>query len=64
MFSEKLSAHGTKRFGKTWRNCSLKYRRAKRLSRARSNEAMEARLPSEVTIWAAGVKGEPTGALT
>ena len=61
MFSEKLSAHGKKdleKLGVTVRlNTAVKEIGPRKIEMKDGSS-----LPSEVTIWAAGVKGEPTAA--
>jgi NADH dehydrogenase len=61
MFSEKLSARGKKDLEKLGVNVYLNT--AVKEIKPRMIEVNDgSKIPSEVTIWAAGVKGEPTGA--
>jgi NADH dehydrogenase len=61
MFSEKLSARGKKDLEKlgvsVHLNTAVKEIKSRMIEISNGNQ-----IPSEVTIWAAGVKGEPTGA--
>jgi NADH:ubiquinone reductase (H+-translocating) len=61
MFSEKLSAHGKKDLEKlgvtVYLNTAVKEIGPRKIEMKDGSS-----LPSEVTIWAAGVKGEPAGA--
>ena len=62
MFSEKLSAHGKKDLEKLGVTVFLNTAVAE--IKPRSIEIKDGRsIPSEVTVWAAGVKGEPAGSL-
>ena len=62
MFSEKLSAHGKKDLEKLGVTVLLNTAVAE--IKPRSIEIKDGRtIPSEVTVWAAGVKGEPAGSL-
>jgi NADH dehydrogenase len=62
MFSEKLSAHGKKDLEKLGVNVLLNTAVAE--IKPRSIEIKDGRtIPSEITVWAAGVKGEPAGSL-
>lgn len=62
MFSEKLSAHGKKDLEKLGVNVLLNTSVA--AIGPRSIEIKDgASIPSEITVWAAGVKGEPAGGL-
>jgi NADH dehydrogenase len=62
MFSEKLSAHGKKDLEKlgvsVYLNTAVKEIGPRKIEMKDGSS-----LPSEVTIWAAGVQGEPAGAL-
>ena len=61
MFSEKLSAHGKKDLEKL--GVTVHLNTAVKVIGPRSIEVNDGnKIASEVTIWAAGVKGEPTGA--
>ena len=61
MFSEKLSAHGKKDLEKL--GVTVHLNTAVKEIKPRSIEVSDGRtIASEVTVWAAGVKGEPTGA--
>jgi NADH dehydrogenase len=61
MFSEKLSARGKKDLEKL--GVSVHLNTAVKEIKSRMIEISNgSQIPSEVTIWAAGVKGEPTGA--
>jgi len=61
MFSEKLSAHGKKDLEKL--GVTVHLNAAVKAIKPRSIEISDgSKIASEVTIWAAGVKGEPTGA--
>lgn len=61
MFSEKLSARGKKDLEKL--GVTVHLNTAVKEIKPRSIEVNDgSKIPSEVTIWAAGVKGEPTGA--
>jgi NADH dehydrogenase len=61
MFSEKLSAHGKKDLEKL--GVTVHLNTAVKEIKPRSIEISDgSKIASEVTIWAAGVKGEPTGA--
>jgi NADH dehydrogenase len=61
MFSEKLSAHGKKDLEKL--GVTVYLNTAVKEIKPRMIEASDgSKIPSEVTIWAAGVKGEPTAA--
>jgi len=61
MFSEKLSAHGKKDLEKL--GVTVHLNSAVKEIKPRSIEISDgSKIASEVTIWAAGVKGEPTGA--
>lgn len=61
MFSEKLSARGKKDLEKL--GVTVHLNTAVKEIKPRSIEVSDgSKIPSEVTIWAAGVKGEPTGA--
>ena len=61
MFSEKLSAHGKKDLEKL--GVTVHLNTAVKAIRPRTIEISDgSKIASEVTIWAAGVKGEPTGA--
>jgi len=61
MFSQKLSARGKKDLEKlgvsVHLNTAVKEIKSRMIEISNGNQ-----IPSEVTIWAAGVKGEPTGA--
>ena len=62
MFSEKLSAHGKKDLEKLGVTVFLNTAVAE--IKPRSIEIKDGRtIPSEVTVWAAGVRGEPAGSL-
>jgi NADH dehydrogenase len=62
MFSEKLSAHGKKDLEKL--GVTVLVNTAVAEIKPRSIEIKDGRtIPSEVTVWAAGVKGEPAGSL-
>jgi NADH dehydrogenase len=62
MFSEKLSAHGKRDLEKLGVTVFLNTAVAE--IKPRSIEIKDGRsIPSEVTVWAAGVKGEPAGSL-
>ena len=62
MFSEKLSAHGKKDLEKLGVTVLLNTAVAE--IKPRSIEIKDGRtIPSEITVWAAGVKGEPAGSL-
>ena len=62
MFSEKLSAHGKKDLEKL--GVTVHLNTAVKEIKPRKIEMKDgSSLPSEVTIWAAGVQGEPAGAL-
>jgi NADH dehydrogenase len=61
MFSEKLSAHGKKDLEKL--GVTVHLNTAVKAIKPRTIEISDgSKIASEVTIWAAGVKGEPTGA--
>ena len=61
MFSEKLSARGKKDLEKL--GVAVHLNTAVKEIKSRMIEISDgSKIPSEVTIWAAGVKGEPTGA--
>ena len=61
MFSEKLSAHGKKDLEKL--GVTVHLNTAVKEIKPRSIEVSDGRtIASEVTVWAAGVKGEPTAA--
>lgn len=61
MFSEKLSAHGKRDLEKL--GVTVHLNTAVKEIKPRSIEVSDGRtIASEVTVWAAGVKGEPTGA--
>ena len=61
MFSEKLSARGKKDLEKL--GVTVHLNTAVKEIKPRMIEVSDgSKIPSEVTIWAAGVKGEPTGA--
>ncbi len=61
MFSEKLSAHGKKDLEKL--GVTVHFNTAVKEIKPRSIEVSDGRsIASEVTVWAAGVKGEPTAA--
>ena len=61
MFSEKLSAHGKKDLEKL--GVTVHLNTAVKVIKPRSIEVSDGRtIASEVTVWAAGVKGEPTAA--
>ena len=61
MFSEKLSAHGKKDLEKL--GVKVHLNTAVKAIKPRTIEISDgSKIASEVTIWAAGVKGEPTGA--
>ena len=61
MFSEKLSAHGKKDLEKL--GVIVHLNTAVKAIKPRTIEISDgSKIASEVTIWAAGVKGEPTGA--
>jgi NADH dehydrogenase len=61
MFSEKLSAHGKKDLEKL--GVTVHLNTAVKEIKSRVIEVSDgSKIPSEVTIWAAGVKGEPTAA--
>jgi len=61
MFSEKLSAHGKKDLEKL--GVTVHLNAAVKAIKPRTIEISDgSKIASEVTIWAAGVKGEPTGA--
>jgi NADH dehydrogenase len=62
MFSEKLSAHGKKDLEKL--GVTVHLNTAVKEIKPRLIEVNDGtKIPSEITIWAAGVKGEPTGAI-
>ena len=62
MFSEKLSAHGQKDLEKL--GVTVHVNTAVQAIKPRKIEMKDgSSLPSEITIWAAGVQGEPAGAL-
>jgi NADH dehydrogenase len=61
MFSEKLSAHGKRDLEKL--GVTVHLNTAVKAIKPRTIEISDgSKIASEVTIWAAGVKGEPTGA--
>lgn len=61
MFSEKLSAHGKKDLEKL--GVTVHLNTAVKEINPRMIQTSDGRtIPSEITVWAAGVKGEPTGA--
>ena len=61
MFSERLSAHGKKDLEKL--GVTVHLNTAVKEIKPREIETSTCiKIPSEITVWAAGVKGEPTGA--
>jgi len=61
MFSEKLSAHGKKDLEKLGVTVHLNTA-VKEIKPREIETSTGIKIPSEITVWAAGVKGEPTGA--
>jgi NADH dehydrogenase len=61
MFSERLSAHGKKDLEKLGVTVHLNTA-VKEIKPREIETSTGIKIPSEITVWAAGVKGEPTGA--